>query len=391
LTAESVIELREMLRNKDLFLTQSEQKSGRTTVDSGSITPGGIFGRKKIKLGDMVVMSRQFATMVHAGLPILEALTSVAAQTENSTLVEALNQVRLDVLTGSSLAQAMRRHPKIFNEIYCSLVDAGEASGTLDQTLELAAQQFDEEAELREQVRSALTYPIIVVFAAIGVVAFMLAFVVPAFAKVYVQFKAPLPPITRFLISLSNAVVHYGWVFIVAAVAIFLLIRRYIETDKGRHQYDRLKLKLPLLGKLIRKIAIARFSVTLAGATRGGMPILQALQVSANTAGNVIIKDSIGSVINFIKEGATLAEPLAQTGEFPPMVTRMIAAGEQSGELDAMLDEVAHFYKRDIDYQVKKLTRLMEPALTVIVGGLVLFVLLSLYMPIFNLTQVIRR
>jgi type IV pilus assembly protein PilC len=285
----------------------------------------------------------------------------------------------------------MRKHPKVFNEIYVSLVEAGEAAGTLDHTLELAATQFDEEAELREQIKAALTYPAIVVVAACGVVAFMLVFVVPAFAKVYQQFHAQLPAVTRMLITLSDIVLHRAWVVILAAILLIFGFRRYIETESGRLRYDSLKLKLPLLGKLIRKIAIARFAQTWAGATKGGMPILQALQISANTSGNVVIRNSVQQVATFVKEGATLADPLSATGQFPPMVTRMIAAGESSGDLDMMLEELARFYRRDIDYQVKKLTRLMEPIMTVVVGAVVLFVLVALYMPIFTLPTIVRR
>jgi type IV pilus assembly protein PilC len=389
LAAETAAELREVLRNRDLYLTTSQLRRGRVAEEAS----GGqsIFGQKKVKLGDMVVMSRQLATLVRSGLTIIEALSAVAAQTENPTLVDALNMVRLDVLTGQSLGSAMRKHPKVFNEIYVSLVEAGEAAGTLDHTLELAATQFDEEAELREQIKAALTYPAIVVVAACGVVAFMLVFVVPAFAKVYQQFHAQLPAVTRMLITLSDIVLHRAWVVILAAILLIFGFRRYIETESGRLRYDSLKLKLPLLGKLIRKIAIARFAQTWAGATKGGMPILQALQISANTSGNVVIRNSVQQVATFVKEGATLADPLSATGQFPPMVTRMIAAGESSGDLDMMLEELARFYRRDIDYQVKKLTRLMEPIMTVVVGAVVLFVLVALYMPIFTLPTIVRR
>ncbi|MGI8922514.1 MAG: type II secretion system F family protein [Fimbriimonadales bacterium] len=390
LAAEDAVELREVLRNKDLFLTKSELRRGKLT-DATQVTGGGLFGMRKVKLGDMVVMSRQLATLVRSGLTIIEALSAVAAQTENSTLVEALNMVRLDVLTGSSLGGSMRKHPKVFNEIYVSLVEAGEAAGTLDQTLELAATQFDQEAELREQIRSAMTYPIVVVVAAVGVVAFMLVFVVPAFAKVYQQFRAELPAITRMLIALSDLILHRVWIVFLTVIVLSLVIKKYISTEGGQRKYDELKLKLPLLGKLIRKISIARFAQTWAGATKGGMPILQALQISANTSGNVVIRDSVAQVATFVKEGATLADPLAATGQFPPMVTRMIAAGESSGDLDLMLEELARFYRRDIDYQVKKLTRLMEPIMTVLVGAIVLFVLLALYMPIFTLPTIVRR
>jgi type IV pilus assembly protein PilC len=390
MSAEDVADLRRILRNKDLFLTRHVVRSGKTAMESAE-SSGAVGMTRKVKLGDMVVMSRQLATLVRSGLPVIEALTAVSSQTENPALRAALDQVRLDVLTGASLAGALKKHPTIFSDIYVSLVEAGEAAGTLDQTLEVAATQFDREAELREQVKSAVAYPILVVIAAILVVTFMLLFVVPAFANVYKQFKAPLPPITRTMIALSNAVLHYSWAVALGVILLIWGVRKYVASPGGRYTWDRIKLKMPLLGKLNRKISIARFTQTWAGATRGGIPILQALQVSANTSGNVVIRDSIMQVAGFVKEGATLAEPLADTGQFPPMVTRMIAAGESSGNLDEMLEEVTKFYQRDIEYTVRKLTRLMEPLMTALVGAIVLFVLLSLYMPIFNLTQVIRR
>jgi type IV pilus assembly protein PilC len=387
ISGRDVNDIREVLRRKDLFLVKVKQRS---TPQQGA----GLLSfakRRKPNLGDMVVMSRQLATLVKAGLPIVECLHSVAAQTERILLVEALQQVRLDVLTGANLSEAMARQPKMFNEMYVSLVAAGETGGVLERTLEIAADQFDREADLREKVKSAFVYPILVLVACFGVIAFMLLAIVPVFAKVYKQFHADLPGMTQLLVVMSDVFVRYWWMVTLGTIAGVAFLRRYIRTPGGRKNWDKLKLRLPLFGKLIRKIAIARFTQTFGGVSKAGVPILKALNISANTSGNVIIIEAIQQVSNFVKEGATISIPLEQTGEFPPMVTRMIAAGEASGNIDEMLDEVTRFYQRDIEYSVERLTRLMEPLMTVLVGGIVLFVLLALYMPMFNLSNVIKR
>ncbi|MEP6756091.1 MAG: type II secretion system F family protein [Chthonomonadales bacterium] len=381
--ARHVNEAREMLRAKDLFVVEIQEKAST----EGSRPKR----KKKVKIGDMVVMSRQLATLVRAGLSIIECLHIVATQTENSTFADALNDVRLSVLTGSTLADALRRHPKVFNEKYVALVQAGETGGVLDQTLEIAAQQFDQEADLREKVKAAFVYPMVVMFASIAVVIFMLVFIVPVFANVYVQFGAELPPVTQLLVTMSFVIVHYWWAVGISIYVGIKFLKKYHASPKGRRVFDQLSLKLPLLGKLNRKIAVSRFTQTFAGSVQAGVPILRALAISAQTSGNVIIMEAINKVTVQVKEGATLTAPLEATGQFPPLVVRMIAAGEQSGNLDEMLSEITKFYNRDIEYTVGKLTRIMEPAMTVVVGGIVLFVLLALYMPVFNLTNVVHK
>jgi type IV pilus assembly protein PilC len=386
IAAKDPTEVREVLRNKELFVTTLKEQAGPSAPGAGGLP----FKSKKVKLNELVVMSRQMATLVRSGISIVECLHAVGMQTENPTLKQAVNEIRLDVLTGSTLTDAMRKHSRILNEMYVSLVQAGEAGGVLERTLEIAAKQFDQEAELQEKVKAAFVYPMVVLVASVGVVFFMLVFIVPVFAKVYEQFHATLPPVTLALVMLSSFVLHYWWMVIVGGYAAMWGLRRYIRTPAGRMVFDRLMLKLPLLGPLNRKIAVARFTQTFAGATQAGVPILRALAISASTSGNVVIMEAIKKVAGFVKDGATLTVPLEQTGQFPPMVTRMIAAGEQSGNLDTMLEEVTHFYNRDIEYTVNKLTKILEPAMTVVVGGIVLFVLLALYMPIFNLTNVVK-
>ncbi len=377
-------DIREQLRQRDLFLTRCDEVATRKKSTIFTF-------RSRPHLSDMVVMSRQLATLVHAGMPLVESLFSVANQTENAVLREALNRIRAEVLAGSSLSEAMSSEPSIFSTLYVSLVRAGETGGILDETLDAAAIQFDQEAELREKVRSAFVYPILVLITTFGVVTYLLTFVVPVFARIYGQFKAPLPLMTRALIAISHFVLNEWYLFGLILSFVAVVILWYRQTPKGRQQIDRLKLRLPLFGKLYRKIAIARLTRTLSALVGAGVPILQSLAVSAQVAGNSVIVDSVLKVAQYVHEGTRIWIPLEQTGQFPSMVTRMIAAGEESGNLDEMLSQCARFYDRDIEYTVQRLTRALEPALTVVIGAIVLFVLLALYLPIFNLARVIRR
>jgi type IV pilus assembly protein PilC len=244
---------------------------------------------------------------------------------------------------------------------------------------------------LREKVKSALTYPKLVIVAAAGVVAFMLAFIVPAFSKVYSSFNKELPAVTKLLIAMSDVVTHYWWMVLIVIVVGIWSFKRYRATPKGKLVVDRMNLKIPVIGPVLRKIAIARFAETWAGATKGGIPILKALTISAQTAGNRVITDAVLGVMDKVESGSPVSPALDQTGEFPPLVTQMIAAGERAGSLDFMLDEIGIYYKRDVDYSVERLTKMLEPMMTIGVGGIVLFVLLALYMPVFNLTNVIKR
>ncbi len=383
--AGSIADLRENLRQKDQYLTSAKESAQKVQTAQAPL-----FRRRKPKLGDLVVMSRQFATLFRAGLSIPESLNTASSQCESPALGEALQAVRLDVMTGSTLTDAMRKHPKMFNPMMISLVQAGEVGGVLDSTLETIADQFDKQADLNEKVKSAFIYPVIVLLASLGSVAFMLVFIVPVFAKLYSQFHAELPAITRLLVTMSDVLVHRWWLVGAIVAGVVWSAKRFNTTDTGHHFFDRLKLRIPVLGVLLRKIAVARFTQTLAGTMKAGVAILSALAISAETAGNVIIFDAVMRAASAIKEGSDVAGPLEQTGEFPPMVTRMVAAGEQSGDIVQMLDEITRFYHRDIEYGVGKLTRMIEPLMTMVVGGIVMFILLALYMPVFNLSHVVR-
>jgi len=383
--AQTLNDARELVRTRELFVVTIAPKTGQ----SGG---AGLFSRRKrkVKIGDLVIMSRQFATLFRAGISIVECLNAVSRQTESPMLAGALRDVRLSVLEGNTIADAMHKHPKIFNDKYVALIRAGETGGLLEQTLDTAADQFDREAELQEKIKSAMVYPAIVMIAAVGVVIFMLVFIVPVFATVYTQFKAKLPAPTLMLISLSHIITTYWWAVLLITGVTTFFSKRFIATDRGKHIYHRLLLKMPLLGKLNRKVAIARFAETLAGSVKSGIPILQALAVSGQTCANVIISDVVDQVALKVKDGSPMAAPLEQSGEFPALVTYMVAAGEQSGNLDQMLEEISRFYARDIEFAVNKLTRSMEPLMTIVIGIIVLVILLALYMPVFSLTQVLK-
>lgn len=377
--------VRDQLRRKDVFVTTiTEQKVASSSFVGGTRT-------KKVTLNDMVVMSRQLSTLVHAGLPLVESLHTLAAQTTNPTLKAAIIEIRADVLAGSNFSDALGKHPKIFSELYQSLAKAGEIAGALDETLQVAAEQLDKEQELREKVKAAFVYPMAVVITAVGVVFFLLTFVVPVFANVYEQFHAKLPAPTLLLVSASKLIRGYWWMVAIGTFVGVKMLKRWQKTEKGRRTMDLVKLKMPLLGPLNRKIAISRLTRTFSAMVSAGVPIISGLQTSGRVTGNAIIMEAITDTVQKVNEGVKLSVPLEQSGQFPSMVTRMISAGEESGNIDEMLRQITTFYDRDIEYAVQRLTRMLEPLLTVVLGVIVGFVLLALYMPIFNLSKVIHR
>jgi type IV pilus assembly protein PilC len=376
--------VRDQLRRKDLYVTRistPRQSSGALTLGS----------QRKVGLNDMVVMSRQLATLVRAGLPLVQCLDAIISQTQNRALKAALTEIRGDVLAGSTFSESLAKHPRVFSELYQALSRAGELAGALDDTLHTAAEQLDKEMELKEKVKSAFVYPIAVMITAVGVVSFMLVAVVPVFAKVYDQFHAELPLPTKVLVLASGIVVNYWWLCILALIVSFRALILWMKTDNGRRICDRVKLKLPLVGSLNRKVAISRLTRTLSAMVAAGVPLLSGLQTSARVTGNSVFTDVVTDAVQRVNQGAKLSAPLEDCGQFPSMVTRMIAAGEESGNMDEMLRQITMFYDRDIDYAVQRLTRMLEPLLTVALGAIVGFILMALYMPVFNLSKVLHK
>ncbi|MES2461359.1 MAG: type II secretion system F family protein [Armatimonadota bacterium] len=380
--------IREQLRRSNLFVTKLDQKGG--TADGPAVPSAGFF-TQKVKLYEMVVFSRQFSTLIQAGLVLTEALDALADQTRNPTLKNTIMEIKTEVTSGSTLTSAMKKHPKLFSELYLALVEAGETGGMLDQTLETAATALDTEMEIKEKVKSAFVYPIAVLVTAVGVVTFLLAYVVPIFAQVYKQFKSELPGVTKLLVALSAAVTGYWWVAaLLAVVATVIYIQAY-KTYRGRRVIDCALTRLPLFGHLIEKISLARAAHTLSSLAAAGVPLVPTLSTAGRVSGNSLIVDAMEQVSLHVQQGVSMATAMTETGRFPLLMTRMVAAGEKSGNLSEMLEQVAHFFDREVDYGVKRMMTLIEPIMTVGMGLVVGFILLALYLPVFNLGNVMKN
>ena len=333
----------------------------------------------------IAIFTRQFSVMIDAGLPLVQCLEILASQQENKTFKRALIQIRQDVESGSNLADSMRKHPKIFNDLFTNMVAAGEAGGILDTILQRLSQYIEKSVKLNSQVKSAMIYPVAVISIACIVVAVILWKVIPVFAALFKGLGAELPMPTQIVIWLSNFISDYWWLIGVVIFATVYSLRRYHETYKGKRVLDGIILKMPVLGMLMRKIAVARFCRTLATLTSSGVPILDGLQITARTAGNSIIEDAIMATRKSVEEGKTISEPLADTDVFPSMVVQMIAVGEQTGALDTMLSKIADFYEDEVDTAVAGLMKLLEPVLIAFLGVAIGGIVIAMYMPMFTL------
>ncbi len=338
----------------------------------------------------LAVFFRQFATMVNAGLPILRALAILADQTESRELSKVLTRSRLDVEQGHSLSEAMARHPRTFTDLHVAMVRSGETGGVLDAVLLRIADQVERQVELRRKVKSAMTYPAVVVVFVSLILTAMLVFVVPQFEDIYAELGSQLPIPTRILLGVSRLVRTYWYGVLAGGLLGWFLFRRYRATDRGREQVDRLKLRIPIFGPLFHKAALARFASTLGMLLRSGVPILQSLDIVAETVNNRPIARAVAEVKGSVREGESVARPLAQHRVFPPMVVQMLAVGEETGAVDAMLEKVASFYEAEVEAAVEALTSLIEPVLIAIIGGAVGAAVIALYMPMFNLVNLIR-
>jgi type IV pilus assembly protein PilC len=346
--------------------------------------------RKKVKLKDLAVFSRQFSTMVNAGLPILKSLSILEQQTESRPLIKGLADIRREIERGSSLSAAMGKHPKVFNSMYVSMVRSGEAGGVLDSVLERLAANLEREVSLRHRIKSAMTYPVVVVCFVGLIMMAMLLFIVPQFKSIYAQLGGVLPLPTRILLAVSDMFKHDFLFVVLGCGAAIWGFRRYVKTENGRYQWDKLKLKIPIFGQLFRKTALARFARVLGVLTRSGVPILQSLDVVSETVNNALMARAIKDVQESVKQGESLAKPLARHDLFPPMVVQMLAVGEETGALDTMLEKMATFYDEEVTAAVDALTSLIEPVLIFIVGGAVGMAVIALYMPMFNIINLIK-
>jgi type IV pilus assembly protein PilC len=334
---------------------------------------------------DLAIFTRQFSVMIDAGLPLVQCLEILGSQQENKNFAKILQQTRMDVEGGSSLADAMRKHPKAFDDLFTNMIAAGEAGGILDTILKRLATYIEKAVKLKAQVKGAMVYPIAVISIAGIVIAVILWKVIPTFASMFEGLGAELPLPTRIVIAASNWFVRLLPFLVVGIVLLVVLFRRYYATYNGRRVIDRMILRLPILGVIMQKIAVARFCRTLSTLISSGVPILDGLEITARTAGNAIVEDAIMMVRKGVESGLTVAQPLKESGVFPPMVVQMIAVGEQTGALDAMLSKIADFYEEEVDQAVANLLTLMEPVMILFLGVTVGGIVISMYLPLFDL------
>jgi len=342
--------------------------------------------KQGVNAKDLAVFTRQFSVMIDAGLPLVQCLEILAGQQENKTFETVLTTTRASVEGGSTLSAAMRQHDKVFDALYVNLVEAGEAGGILDTILQRLANYIEKNVKLKRAVKSALVYPVAVLGVAAGVITLLLWKVVPIFATLFVGLGVDLPLPTRIVIGLSNFIGSiFGLLILVVLVALIIALKLWHGTTKGRFILDGMLLKLPLVGILLRKIAVARFTRTLGTLISSGVPILEGLDITARTAGNAVIEKALGQVRKALEQGKNLADPLKETNVFPGMVTQMIGVGEQTGAMDAMLQKIADFYEEEVDAAVKDLLAALEPAMIVFLGVVVGGIVISMYLPLFSL------
>jgi type IV pilus assembly protein PilC len=361
-----------------------------TEAKAGLKTELSMPGFDRIKLKDLAVFSRQFATMINSGLSLLRALTILAEQTENKKLAGVVGQVRTEVEQGAALSAALGRHPKVFSRLYVSMVKAGEVGGFLDKVLLDLASSIEKEVELRGKVRSAMTYPVVVFVLVILIVTAMLLFIVPTFEKLYAQLHGELPWLTQLLINVSKGMRIIAPVGLVAIIGGSFAYKRAKQTERGGLVIDTGKLRAPVFGSLVQKTALSRFSRTFATLLGAGVPILQALEIVSETVGNEVVSRAIKDVQDSVREGESLAGPLAKHAVFPPMVVQMLAVGEETGAIDTMLGKVADFYDQEVEAAVESITSLIEPLLIVVMGGTVGVMVIALYMPMFNIINLVQ-
>jgi type IV pilus assembly protein PilC len=347
---------------------------------------------KKIKPRSMQIFSRQFATMIEAGLNIVAALVILEEQTDDVYLAEIIGELRADVEGGLLLSQAMARHPKVFNQLYVSMVQAGEASGLLDNVLDRVAEQIEKETKLKRRVKGAMIYPTVVFTFATLVLCAMLMFIVPIFAKIFTELNGHLPMLTQIVVNASN-VLRNDWfiVFPLAAATIWGFFR-WKKTEKGRQNWDRFKLRVPLkIGEVVLKVTMARLLRTLATLVAAGVDIIKALEIAGSTAGNWVVERALTEVRVKVQEGVPIAEPLTEDPLFPPMVSQMVKIGEETGELEKMLSKIADFYEDEVDAAIQSLTSIIEPIMMIGVGLMVGVIIIAMYLPMFKMMQLISN
>jgi type IV pilus assembly protein PilC len=390
--ADSLAQVSDELRERGLIVLDVEEQSEPMKLES-------MFSRFQSTSGrDMAVFARQFATLVASGMPMLRALYTLEDQSEDEKLAAAIAGVRQDVEAGTSLADAMERHPETFDKLFRSMVASGETSGRLDEALERVAFHLEKMDSLRRQIRSALMYPGFIFVLAIVIMLVIVTFIVPVFVGVFEELAADnpgetsdLPMLTQITVGISDFVKGYWFVWIPGTVASIVGFLKWKNSEIGRRQWDRLKLRLPAqVGDVVLKVGLARWSRTFAGTVSSGVPILQSIRITGETSGNTVIEEAMDEVYASVKGGGTIAHPIEKSGVFPPMVGHMVSVGEETGQLEHMMGKIADFYEDEVDAKVKALTSLLEPIMIVFVGGMVGVIVISMYLPIFSLYDKIK-
>ncbi|KXJ98817.1 MAG: type II secretory pathway subunit PulF [Acidobacteria bacterium OLB17] len=375
-------ELRALLRREQIIMTQASEKGREISIPK-------LGRRKKVKAKELAVFTRQFSVMIDAGLPLVQCLDILAEQQQNAFFKDVLRQVRTNVEEGSTLYQALERHPKVFDSLYTHMVEAGETGGVLDLILQRLATLIEKVVKLKRSIVSASIYPAAVILVAIGAIAVIMVVVIPQFQQIFLGLLGPgeaLPLPTRIVMGISNFVAGWGGLATLAiAVGSAVATAYYYKTPKGRWQIDTLLLKLPIFGSILRKIAVARFSRILSTLLSSGVPILQSLDITAKTAGNIVIEDAILKVRAGVERGENFVDPLKATDVFPHMVGQMVGVGEQTGALDAMLGKIADFYEEEVDTAIADLLAMIEPVLIAFLGVTIGSIVISMYLPLFTL------
>lgn len=391
-TLRGTVESGEMAAgSRDDVIAQLRLKNITPTAVTEKASKAGLGLRGRVKDKDIVIFTRQFATMIDAGLPLIQGLEILSSQVESKTLAKVLSAIKTDVESGSTYADALRKHPRIFSELYVNMVAAGESAGILDTILNRLAAYIEKAMKLKKKVKGAMIYPIVVTTVAVLVITVIMIFVVPTFAQMFSTLGGTLPLPTRIVMTLSHFVVGIGGLVtlgLIIAFVVFIVQAR--RTEKGQNIIDAILLKLPIFGNILNKVAIAKFTRTLGTLVSSGVPILDGLEITSKTAGNKVIEHAVTDVRKGVAEGKTLAEPLSKAKVFPPMVTHMIAVGESTGALDAMLGKIADFYDDEVDSAVANLTAMMEPVLIVFLGTTIGFIVVAMYLPIFKLITLVK-
>ena len=392
LEGESKGQVSEQLRQRGLIVLEVSAKSNPLKLED-------VMRRwKSVDMRELAVFSRQFATLVASGMPMLRTLSTLEEQSKDEEIKEAVAGLREDVEAGSSLEQAMERHPRVFDRLFRAMVRSGEQSGRLEEALDRIAFQVEKTDALRRQVKSALMYPALVFGFAVIVLLAIVMFVIPVFANIFKELgeehpeeAAGLPPPTQLCVSASNLLTGYWYLLLPGLILAFWLFFKWKKTERGKDQWDRFILRLPFkIGDVIQKVALARWSRTFAGSVSSGVPMLQSIKLTGETAGNVVVEKAMDDVYKSVKTGGSLAGPIEQHDIFPPMVGHMVAVGEETGQLETMLSKIADFYEAEVDAKVKALTALIEPVMICFVGGMVGFIVISMYLPMFSIYEHIR-